>query len=84
MTIGSWRFLATLTETTRSNTWEAPFIARYYGFRERGIFSKLYALGGGSFRRTTNVRTANEISKADGATDYNEIPTRPAKATRET
>ena len=74
------RPLATLTETTRSNTWEAPLIARYYRFRESGIFSKLYVLGGGSFRRTANVRTGNEISNADGTTDYNEIPARPAKA----
>ncbi len=74
------RPLATLNETTRSNTWEFPVLARYYGIRERGIFSKLYVLGGGSFRRTTNVRTANEISNADGTTDYNEIATRPAKA----
>lgn len=74
------RPVATLTETTRSNTWEAPLIARYYGFREGGIFSKLYVLGGGSFRRTTNIRTGNEISNANGTTDYNEIPTHPAKA----
>ena len=74
------RPLATLTETTRSNTWEAPVLARYYGLRERGIFSKLYVLGGGSFRRTTNVRTANEITNANGTTDYNEIAARPAKA----
>jgi hypothetical protein len=74
------RPLATLTETTRSNTWEVPLLARYYGIRQRGIFSRLYVLGGGSFRHTANIRTANEISNADGSTDYNEIPTRAAKA----
>ena len=74
------RALATLVETTRSNTWEAPVRARYYGLRERGRFSKLYVLGGGSFRRTTNIRTGNEITNSNGTTDYNEIATRPAKA----
>ena len=73
------RRVATFTETTRANTWEVPILARYYGFRERGIFSRLYAAGGISFRRTTNIRTGNEISNFDTTTDYNEKPATPSK-----
>jgi len=76
------RLVTTLTQTTRATTWEVPFIARYYGFRERGMFARLYALGGGSYRRTGTVKTGNEISNADSTSDYNEktaVPEKPSQ-----
>ncbi len=74
------RLVTTLTQTTRASTYEIPFVARYYGFRERGILSHLYAVGGGAFRRTGHIRTGNEISNADSTTDYNEKAAAATKA----
>lgn len=73
------RLVTTLTETTRATTWETPFLARYYGFRERGMFARLYAVGGGSYRRTGTIRTGNEISNANSTTDYNEKAAKASK-----
>jgi hypothetical protein len=67
----------TIAETTRTNYWEVPLVARYCGFRRTGGLNNAYVLGGVEWRHVGRIRTGTEFAYADGTTDYNEIPARP-------
>ena len=64
---------------TRSNYWEFPMLARYYGLRPAGLLAKTYLTGGLELRHVGQVRTANEYSYPDGAGAYNEIAAKPSR-----
>jgi hypothetical protein len=71
------RQVTTITQTTRANFWEFPFLVHYYGFRPKGWFHRAYASAGVEWRYVGKIRTGTDYSYADGTTDYNEIPAQP-------
>jgi hypothetical protein len=73
------RPLTSITQDTRAQYWDVPFVARYYGLyksggRSLGWMKQTYASGGVTYRHVGNIRTGTSTSNADGSTDYNEIP----------
>ena len=65
-------------QNTKANYWVLPLIARYYGIRQKGLFSHLYLLGGAEYRYVGRVRTGTDIYYPDSTTGYNEVSAVPA------
>lgn len=74
------RPVTTYTQTTKTNYWVLPFIARYRGIRPSGLFAPAYVLGGIEYRHVGRVRTGTDIVYPDGTSDYNEIPATPLRS----
>lgn len=76
------RKLNQIFKNTRSNYWEFPMLARYYGLRPKGWLAKAYVSGGLELRHVGQVRTANEFAYSDpeGSGAYNEIADKPNRS----
>jgi hypothetical protein len=75
------RPLTSITQDTRAQYWDIPFVARYYGLyksgrRGLGWMKQTYGLGGVTYRHVSNIRTGTSTSNPDGSTDYSEIPSK--------
>jgi opacity protein-like surface antigen len=71
------RGTTTITETSKANYWDFPFLAHYYGLRPGKWWSRSYVSAGVQLRHVGRVRTGTDYSYADATTDYNEIPAVP-------
>jgi hypothetical protein len=71
------RKVSTLVDSTKADYWDVPLLAHYYGLRSKGLLTKSYMSAGVELRHVGRVRTGNEITNADGTTDYNENPDAP-------
>jgi hypothetical protein len=68
------RQVTTVTQDTRANYWEMPFLARYYNVTNRYKLSRGFVTGGLTYRHIGNIRTSNATQNADGSTAYDETP----------
>jgi hypothetical protein len=76
------RPVTSITQDTRSYYWDFPLVVRYYIFRVKaprglGWLAQTYALGGGTFRHVSDIRTGTATTFPDSSTSYNEIPVAP-------
>ncbi len=71
------RKVATYFDYTKADYWDVPLLAHYYGLRSKGYLTRSYLSAGLELRHVGRVRTGNEITNADGTTNYNEIPDTP-------
>jgi hypothetical protein len=69
----------TTTEQTKARLWDVPVILHRGGFRESGVLSRLFVLGGLSGRIATSIRTQNDISYSDGTAANNTNRTQASK-----
>lgn len=78
------RPLTSVSQDTRADYWDFPLVARYYVGRLKapkglGWIGQTYAIGGGTFRHVSNIRTGTSTTLPDGSTSYNEIPVAPQR-----
>jgi hypothetical protein len=74
------RKLTQIFINTRSNYWEFPMLARYYGLKPKGLLAKAYVSGGLELRHVGQIRTGNEYAYPDGTGAYNEIADKPNRS----
>jgi hypothetical protein len=75
------RLRTTITEQTKARLWDVPLIVHRGGFRESGVLSHLFVLGGVSGRIASAIRTQNDISYSDGTKANNTNPAQASKTT---
>ncbi len=73
------RMTTTINQTNKADYWEFPLLVRYQGLYPSGWWRKAYVSAGVELRHVGRVRTGTSFSYADGATDYNETATSPAR-----
>ena len=68
-----------MTENTKARLWDLPLMLHYRGLRSSGILSRLYLAAGVSARTASRVRTANQVTNADGSSSSDAVPTQASR-----
>lgn len=76
---GDNRPLTTTVHYSQINVFEVPLLAHYYGLWSHGWKSHIFVSGGGQLLRVGKIRTGNDFTYPNGATDYNENAAIPNK-----
>ncbi len=74
---------STFVESTKARYYEAPLVARYYGLRPAGLFSRAFVAVGLEYRRVGLVRNRNEYLYADGEINYTQTVVAPPSMTNQ-
>ncbi|HWR54078.1 MAG TPA: outer membrane beta-barrel protein [Bryobacteraceae bacterium] len=68
-------------ESTRSDYWDLPIMARFYNKARGEGGARMFVLGGIAFRRATAVHTVRELVRANGLSDTYDVPVEPGHKT---
>jgi len=77
---GDNRPVTLIVQTSQANYYEVPLLLHYYGLWNHGWKRRLYLSLGAQLLHVGKIRTANDFTYPNGATDYNENPVTPNHA----